>query len=412
MELNAAAPEKSPMSEIDAPDDCVSADDLASIADAPEPPAIVAPMDQVARAVTLDELARDRVTPAHAKLSRMIAHGCSTRLPHLNALLSLRPVVDDDCHWSDPFLLIGPFGSIEIAQGARLIRALTGVDPGAELSADDERWEWMQAALVARLAGTPLGCAERIGRAAMPDRQDQDDRLTLRITVRTARHSVVAYARAGAATWINFLRRTEWEYERLPMPDFLDLPFEIAIRVGMHTLPRHALKELVTGNIIVPDRPDFRCDGTGFIRLGVLLARVLHQAPGSFKITSAGVNLSSLELEQNEAGDTADEPEYGAQSDADNESALALRPPELPAEPDGLASPSDLDTLPVTLDFHIGKVRMSLRELRALGVGSIVTSDASPSSISIRSGGRLLGSGELVDVKGQLAVRITRWGVK
>jgi type III secretion protein Q len=74
---------------------------------------------------------------------------------------------------------------------------------------------------------------------------------------------------------------------------------------------------------------------------------------------------------------------------------------------------ADLDTVPVTLNFELGKARMTLGDIRTLAPGAIVPfTDGTPASIAIRSGGRLLGRGEVVDVQGQLAIRIVQWGSK
>ena len=71
---------------------------------------------------------------------------------------------------------------------------------------------------------------------------------------------------------------------------------------------------------------------------------------------------------------------------------------------------SALDDMPVMLDFELGQIRMTLREMRALGAGAILAlENGSPASIIIRAGGRVLGHGEAVGVNGKLGIRITAW---
>lgn len=72
---------------------------------------------------------------------------------------------------------------------------------------------------------------------------------------------------------------------------------------------------------------------------------------------------------------------------------------------------SELDCVPVTLSFELGKVCLPLSEVRTLGPGAIAQfSGGSPASIAIVSAGQTLGRGEIVDVEGRLGIRITQWG--
>lgn len=76
---------------------------------------------------------------------------------------------------------------------------------------------------------------------------------------------------------------------------------------------------------------------------------------------------------------------------------------------DGLDA-SVLDSLPVTLSFVLGEVHLQIADLRTMGPGTVLAlKNASPSSISVRAGGRHVGGGEIVDVDGQLGIRITQW---
>jgi type III secretion protein Q len=349
------------------------------------------------------------VTPGQAALSRMIGCGCSIEMPDAGALLSLHLAQNAEADWIDAVMLAGPFGSIELAEGPRLMRALTGIDLSAEMAADDERWEWLQAALVARLAGTPFAGTECLTRGAQ---QESHDACTLRITLQTGGHAIMTHARAEAASWLEFLSGAAWTRARRPFADFADLPFESVLRVARHTLPRHALKGLATGDLILPDEVSFGTRGAGYIQLGVLYARVRYQEPNTFRITNAEVRLDSLELKESRQDDAGGAPP-GEQADAyaaaAGESAY-MDEPEPEREP--LADAAALDSVPVTLNFELGKVRMSLGELRALALETIITFNGSSSSISIRCGDRLMGRGELVDVSGRLGVRILEWGPK
>lgn len=75
-------------------------------------------------------------------------------------------------------------------------------------------------------------------------------------------------------------------------------------------------------------------------------------------------------------------------------------------------APGDIDDVPVNLAFVLGKVRLPVGEVRRLAPGSVVLfKGGSPASVAIVSSGRTLGRGEIVDVDGQLGIRITQWSV-
>jgi type III secretion protein Q len=386
------------MPDIDVLADCINAND----AEPDPPPSVVSAMTPGASPASPVILTCTRVTPERANLSRMIGRGCHAALAQRNALCTFHLAERVEVDWSDSIMFDGPFGSIEFAQGGRLVRALTGIDISTELTADDERWEWFQEALMARLADTPFACAERVVRnghdateAPRAPYGQADDVSMLRFTLRTSGHSLAVHARANAAAWLDFLGRTSWHQERLPFSQFAGLTFETAIRVARHTMPRQALRGLAAGDIFVPEKSFFGIRGGGYVQLGPMRARVRYQEPDSFRIVEVEVKLDSPEMNESELVD-----------DAGDSAAMEQLLPE------GEADTAELDSVPVTLSFEIGKLRMPLGELRTLGLDTILTPDGSTSSIAIRCGGRLLGRGELVDVDGTLGVRILEWRPK
>jgi type III secretion protein Q len=86
------------------------------------------------------------------------------------------------------------------------------------------------------------------------------------------------------------------------------------------------------------------------------------------------------------------------------------------APPDDADEDSDerdhhLDRLPVDLRFEVGRLEISLRELRALAPGGVIAvAGGGVAEVRIRAGGRVIGRGELVEVDGRLGVEITRLG--
>lgn len=69
----------------------------------------------------------------------------------------------------------------------------------------------------------------------------------------------------------------------------------------------------------------------------------------------------------------------------------------------------NIEDLEIRLDFILGKKTMTLAELRELAPGSTVTLDMPTThTVGIYSSGRRLGDGEMVEIDGNLGVRITR----
>ncbi|HWW05974.1 type III secretion system cytoplasmic ring protein SctQ [Collimonas sp.] len=318
-------------------------------------------------------LSRDSVSAAQASLSRMIGRGLQLRLPLLDAEFSIHLSEEPDAAWPQPVMLAGPSGMLEIADGVRWIRALTGIDLDA--AAGDTR-EWLQAAAVGRLAATPLAAMDRMVPVA---RIDGSDVALLRLGLHGARHSLSTHARAPAATWLEILSGAEWSQRRATPSACRDLVVETTLLLARHRLPAFAVRRLAAGDIVLPDSPNFTCDGKGSVRLGDRQFQVRCQAPGSLEIIALENKLEAEELDEN-----------------------------VDAQP---AVIDQLDALPLTLRFELGKISITLAELRALGPQAILSvKDGSAASLAIVCSGRTLGRGEAVDVDGVLGIRITHWG--
>ncbi|MGH8809750.1 MAG: FliM/FliN family flagellar motor switch protein, partial [Noviherbaspirillum sp.] len=356
-------------------------------------------------------------------------------VPSLDARLEFHVAPNARIDWNHALVLAGAFGQIEIAQGARLLCGLTGIDLSAETEADDARWQWLQAAVVGRLAGTPLARTAQVKRGA---ELDFSSAVSLQITLRSDRHAVSTYARAHIHTWLALMQDTAWTPERTPLSDWLDLSFETPVNIGRHTLPARLLRSVEPGDIILPDMPSFSCNGEASLQLGPWCVRARYEAPGLLNIINMEGKLNTDEMENEagweaeageakvhvqESGAFASEPEGASnepkseddasEGDTPAEAAATDRAPiqEERLGADETTDASVIDAVAVTLDFELGKARMLLRDLRTLGVGAIVAvKGGSPASIAIRAGGQTLGRGEAVDVDGRLGVRITQWG--
>lgn len=222
-----------------------------------------------------------RLSERCVQVSRMVRRGCFVKLLGLQAVFSIRPAEDTGAKWAGSLFLETEGGLIEMADGARLIQGLSGIDPRLLQSSSAERRQWFAAALAGRLAETPLA-GVRI--AASAARVNMEDSCCLQLTLRSRNHMLSTLARAPASTWLNFLSRSEWSFERLRVQDLLTAESQETVRVAQHTLPAGALRMLSIGDVIVPDSPLFQPDGEGQMRLWNLNVRVRYAAPNSLEI--------------------------------------------------------------------------------------------------------------------------------
>lgn len=335
------------------------------------------------------------VSPVEADLTRRIGRGRTFGLPSLNKNMSLSLQLPGNApiDWSGVLALAGPFGSIDLAQGSRLMRTLTGIDLDSELHADKDRWTWMQAAVVARLAGTPFASTERLSQTPLTDTANV---FPMRVVLQSRDHAFVTYGRASASTWIKLLAETASKKERLPQSEYLDLPIDIAVRIAHHELPAGALKTVGIGDMILPLNATFTCNGEGYVHIGCKRLRVRFGSPSILEVTALETKM--------ETGDTMESMENQA---IENDVAADVAA-QASAHPD--KDDETLNSVAVRMDFELGRLNMSLGDLRAVGVGTVMTLvDGSPEAVTIRVSGKTMGHGEIVDIGGKLGIRITGW---
>lgn len=257
------------------------------------------------------------LSQSSVRLGRMVRRGCFVRLPGAQALFSIRPADDANAKWSDSLFLETRDGPIEIANGARLIQGLTGIHPGLLQSSDTERRQWFAAALAGRLAGTPFAGTSI---AASAVRMDMADSCCLRLTLRSRSHMLTTLARAPISAWLDFLSRSDWSFERLPVSGLLEAGIQETVRIAQHTLPAGVLRTLAIGDVIVPDSPLFQPDGEGRMRLGNLNVRVRYAGLNSLEILDVAEKVTMEELE-NEAETAV--PEYTPYENANDDEEMS-----------------------------------------------------------------------------------------
>lgn len=71
------------------------------------------------------------------------------------------------------------------------------------------------------------------------------------------------------------------------------------------------------------------------------------------------------------------------------------------------AQPAPIDSIPVLLVFDLGERSMTLGDLKAVQVGQVLELDRPLGTfVNLRANGRLIGTGELVEIDGRLGVSI------
>ena len=74
------------------------------------------------------------------------------------------------------------------------------------------------------------------------------------------------------------------------------------------------------------------------------------------------------------------------------------------------ATKAAIETLPLRLHVVVGERELTLAEIQGLNPGTIIELDANKSApVRLMVNGRILGEGELVEVEGNLAVKVLRW---
>jgi type III secretion protein Q len=327
-----------------------------------------------------------RIDSAQAVLSRVLGAGRYSRLTNVgsDALLELQlsklPLIDADPYRA--LVLHGPDGEIEFSDGVRLLMALTGIDLG-ESAVEIPESQWLNASVLGRLAGTPLQDTILLSRGCLAPGPES---IALCLNLRDAQHAFSITAKASATCWLAFLARGGWMHNGRMIDHQLDLPLTFPWRIGTHGLDRSALAAIVVGDIVFPESCWFDCSGTGLVSIGSWHLSVMYSAP-------AGMTLLSLEA----CMDSLD-------TIVDTDSFVIRQTPA------GTNDTAGLDTLPLQLHFDMGCCHTTLGGLRTLVAGSVLPIEGgSPAAIGISAGGHMLGQGELVEVNGKLAIRITYW---
>ncbi|MCW7536983.1 FliM/FliN family flagellar motor switch protein [Aquabacterium sp. A7-Y] len=318
---------------------------------------------------------------------RVLGDGLSARLTEIDpdAVLQLRrPVTgaaaaDAGCDLA----LQGPAGVLWLHQGVRLLRALSGVDLGA--ASDESVQLWLQASALARLPEALRQAFDRIARPAAGEAPLRE-LPRIDISLRTFDHVIATHGWADTATLERLARGGFEPVPAAPPPRWTGaLVLRAAVLVARHRLSAAALGALKPGDLILPGLPLFTPAGRGSVCIGGRRVILYFREDKVFEVESV-----ELEQQQDKAG-APDDALPGGETAQDT---------------------SAWGDVAVELVFQLGSVSTAVADLARLGPGELLPleSAATGPNVEVLCHGRRLGRGELVDVDGRLAIRLTSWG--
>ena len=180
------------------------------------------------------------------------------------------------------------------------------------------------------------------------------------------------------------------------------LPFDMALFAGTARLNREELESIEAGDVIILDdanlslsdegKPSGRC---GFAAPGAQRrADCELTEDGAFRI----VELDLMEAVMSEPVNTPD-PDTDAVEAAASEQAADL-------------STVLAEDVELTLAAELGRLRLSLAHVSTYEVGSVLRlGKPVGSEVDLTLAGRLVGRGELLNIDGELGVRVSQWSV-
>ncbi|MBM66286.1 MAG: hypothetical protein CMH55_08650 [Myxococcales bacterium] len=164
----------------------------------------------------------------------------------------------------------------------------------------------------------------------------------------------------------------------------ISLPIDLAVRVASAHLDGETLKSVEPGDAIVFDR------SLVTVIDGQLSGQAILAAPaGPDRFTLSLLDGGALRVE---ALDSLEEP---------------MSEPTEKSVSDVIAEDVEL-----TLNAELGRVRVTLAEVGGYGEGHVINlGKPVGTEVDLTLSGRLVGRGELMDIDGELGVRVTRWSV-
>ncbi|MDE0881628.1 MAG: type III secretion system cytoplasmic ring protein SctQ [Myxococcota bacterium] len=177
------------------------------------------------------------------------------------------------------------------------------------------------------------------------------------------------------------------------------LPFDLAIEAGRAALNSQELRSIEVGDVIILDEAAASVSDEGLLSGRFALSAPGARRRGDVEIKQDG-SFEIVELDTMEA--VMSEPV----NEEINEEASDT--PELTTDlSDALAEDVEL-----TLAAELGRLRLSLAHAASYEVGSVIRlGKPVGAEVDLTLAGRLVGRGELLNIDGELGVRVSQWSV-
>lgn len=163
----------------------------------------------------------------------------------------------------------------------------------------------------------------------------------------------------------------------------IDLPVPLCLRVAATVCSVGEIATLSPGDVVMADQCCRQAE-TAVAVLAEHLAAPVTLTAASVEIAAPAVRIrgSSWEWSMENGGDRSQA---------------------------NLMQKSELDDIPVKLLFEVGRIELSLAEIRRLAPGAVIAMPrAVEDGVEITANGRRIGRGSLIQIGGNLGVRITR----
>jgi type III secretion system YscQ/HrcQ family protein len=180
------------------------------------------------------------------------------------------------------------------------------------------------------------------------------------------------------------------------------LPFDLTLRAGIASLTEEELLSIEPGDVVILEEAELQVADDGS-----LTGRCALAAPGAARradcelTTDGAFRIVELDLMEAVMSEPVNSPE----------------PEAADAEGDAVEKTTDLsqvlaEDVELTLAAELGRLRLSLAHASSYDVGSVLRlGKPVGAEVDLTLAGRLVGRGELLNIDGELGVRVSQWSV-